>query len=112
MSAKVSLKKTAWVWVSLLWICMMPVWSATVGKVVAIGGHASDIALDESRKVLYVANFTANRIEVLSIADGRVQTSLNVSPNPGALALSPDGRFLVITHFGNFQTPKDRKSVV
>ena len=105
MSAKVSLKKTAWVWVSLLWVCMMPVWSATVGKVIAIGGHASDIALDESRKVLYVANFTANRIEVLSIADGRIQTSLNVAPNPGALALSPDGRFLVITHYGNFQAP-------
>ncbi len=105
MSAKVSLNKTAWIWAGLLWTCMMPVWSATVGKVVAIGGHASDIALDESRKVLYVANFTANRIEVMAMADGRVQTSLNVSPNPGALALSPDGRFLVVTHYGNFQAP-------
>lgn len=105
MSAKVSLKKTAWIWVSLLWICTMPIWSATVGKVVAIGGHASDIALDESRKVLYVANFTANRIEVMSLADGRVQTSYNVAANPGSLALSPDGRFLVITHYGNFQAP-------
>jgi len=105
MSAKVNLKKTAWMWVSLLWICIMPIWSATVGKVVAIGGHASDIALDESRKVLYISNFTANRIDVMSLSDGRVQTSLNVSPNPGALALSPDGRFLVVTHFGNFQAP-------
>jgi len=105
MSAKVSLKKTASVWVSLLWICTMPIWSATVGKVIAIGGHASDIALDESRRVLYVANFTANRIEVMSMADGRIQTSYNVVANPGSLALSPDGRFLVITHYGNFQAP-------
>lgn len=84
---------------------MMPIWSASVGKVVAIGGSASDIALDESRRVLYVANFTANRIEVLSLGDGRIQTSINVAPNPGSLALSPDGRFLVITHYGNFQSP-------
>ncbi|MBL8241641.1 MAG: hypothetical protein JNM66_29720 [Bryobacterales bacterium] len=105
MSAKVNLKKTVSFWVSLLCYCMAPVWSATVGKVVAIGGHAADLALDESRKVLYVANFTANRIEVMSLADNRIQTSINVAPNPGALALSPDGKFLVVTHFGNFQSP-------
>ena len=38
-------------------------WTGTFGKVVAIGGEASDVALDESRGVLYIANFTANRIE-------------------------------------------------
>lgn len=105
MSAKVSLKKSAPLLVGLIWTCMMPVWGATVGKVVAIGGLASDIALDEARKVLYVANFTANRIEVMAQEDGRVQTSINVAPNPSSLALSPDGRYLVITHFGNFQSP-------
>ncbi|MFN0106681.1 MAG: hypothetical protein ACKV2U_31875 [Bryobacteraceae bacterium] len=105
MSAKVSLKKTNCLPAVLVWMCMMPVWGATVGKVVAIGGHASDIALDESRRVLYIANFTANRIEVMSLADGRIQSSLNVAANPGSLALSPDGRFLVITHYGNFQAP-------
>lgn len=105
MSAKVELNTTMTRWAGLLWICMMPVWGATVGKVVAIGGHASDLAVDESRKVVYVANFTANRIEVMSMADGGIQTSINVAPNPGALALSPDGRFLVVTHYGNFQTP-------
>ena len=92
MSAKVSLNKTASVWVGLLWICMMPIWGATIGKVVAIGGNASDIALDSSRKVLYIANFTANRIEVMSQDDGRIQTSINVAANPSSLALSPDGR--------------------
>ncbi len=43
-------------------------WGGTFGKVVSIGGHASDLALDEARGVLYVANFTANRIEVMSLA--------------------------------------------
>ena len=105
MSAKVSLNKCVCLWAVLLGLLAAPVWSASVGKVVAIGGNASDIALDESRRVLYVANFTANRIEVMSLGDGRIQTSINVAPNPGALALSPDGRFLVITHYGNFQAP-------
>ncbi len=105
MSAKVSLNKYVCLWAVLLGSLAAPVWGASVGKVVAIGGNASDIALDESRRVLYVANFTANRIEVMSLGDGRIQTSINVAPNPGALALSPDGRFLVITHYGNFQAP-------
>ena len=43
----------------------------TFGKVVSIGGQSSDLALDESRGVLYVANFTANRIEVVSLATYR-----------------------------------------
>ena len=80
--------------------------AATFGTVIPIGGHASDIALDESRGLLYIANFTANRIEVMSIADGSIRTSINVAPQPGSLTVSPDGQFLLVTHFGNF-TPAD-----
>ena len=76
--------------------------AATFGTVVPIGGHASDIALDESRGLLYIANFTANRIEVMSLADHSIRTSMNVAPQPGALSLSPDGQFLLVAHFGNF----------
>ena len=68
---------------------------------VSIGGHASDLALDEARGVLYIANFTANRIEVMSLANNTIQTSINVAAQPSSLALSPDGRFLVAAHFGN-----------
>jgi hypothetical protein len=45
-----------------------PAQAATFGKVTSIGGQPSDIALDEARGVLYVANFSANRIEVQSLA--------------------------------------------
>ncbi len=83
----------------------IPAQAATFGKVTSIGGQPSDIALDEARGVLYVANFTANRIEVQSLADGVVHSSLNVPPYPGSLALSPDGRFLLVAHFGNFALP-------
>lgn len=77
--------------------------AGTVGKVVPIGGHASDLALDEARGVLYVANYTANRVEVISLADGSIRTSMNVPAQPSAVALSADGRYLVVAHFGAFQ---------
>ena len=83
-----------------------PAVAATFGGVVPIGGHASDIALDESRGVLYIANFTANRIEVMSLADGSIRTSMNVAPQPGAISLSPDNKQLIVAHFGNI-TPAD-----
>ena len=80
-------------------------WAGTFGKVIPIGGHASDLALDEARGVLYIANFTANRIEVMSLSDHSIQRSMNVPSQPGALALSADGKYLVVTHYGNFQAP-------
>ncbi|MCC6861868.1 MAG: hypothetical protein IT158_25070 [Bryobacterales bacterium] len=80
-------------------------WAGVFGTAVAIGGHASDIALDEARGVLYIANFNANRIEVMGLGDLSIRRSINVAAQPGALAVSPDGQFLVATHFGNFQAP-------
>jgi uncharacterized protein (TIGR03437 family) len=80
--------------------------AANFGTVVPIGGHASDIALDEARGVLYIANFTANRIEVMSTADFSIRSSMNVASQPGALAISPDSKYLIVAHYGNF-TPSD-----
>jgi len=74
--------------------------AAPFGRVIPIGGQASDLAIDEPRGVLYIANFTANRIEVMSLADGSIQTSINVAAQPGSLSLSPDGRWLLIAHYG------------
>ena len=79
--------------------------AATFGSVVPIGGHAADIALDEARGVLYVANFGAARIDVVSLAKPAVASSLHVAPYPGSISMSPDGRFLVVAHFGNFKAP-------
>jgi uncharacterized protein (TIGR03437 family) len=80
-------------------------WAGTFGKVVPIGGQASDLALDEGRGVLYVANFTANRIEVISLSDNTVLRSINVASQPSSIALSPDFRYLLIAHYGNFAAP-------
>lgn len=88
-------------WVTAVIAVPWPASAATFGEVVPIGGQASDIALDEGRGVLYIANFTAGRIDVLTLADSTIHTSIHVAPAPSSLAISGDSRFLVITHFGN-----------
>src|SRR3984957_11221754 len=75
-------------------------WAATIGTVVAIGGQGSDLALDEPRGVLYIANFTANLIEQMSLKDNSVHPSISGAAQPGALALSQDDQYLVIAHYG------------
>ena len=88
-----------------VWLATAEAKAGNFGKVVPIGGNASDLALDEARGVLYIANFTANRIDVMSLSTNSIQTSMNVAPQPGSLALSPDGKYLVVAHFGNFTAP-------
>jgi len=80
-------------------------WAGTFGTVVSIGGEASDLALDETRGVLYIANFTGNRIDVMSLATNTVTTSINVAAQPSSIAMSPDGHYLVATNFGNAAAP-------
>ena len=73
------------------------------GTVVPVGGHASDIALDERRGVLYIANFAANRVDVLSLTSRTLGTPYSVPPQPANLALSPDLRYLLV---GSFYEPR------
>ena len=101
------MKSKSWIWGVTIAACLAAsAWAAPFGKVVAIGGHASDLALDEGRGVLYIANFTANRIDVMSLADNTVQRSINVPSQPASLSVSPDGKYLVIAHYGNFDKPQ------
>jgi uncharacterized protein (TIGR03437 family) len=104
--------KSYWWKITLAASLATAAWSATFGTVVSIGGHASDLALDEPRGVLYIANFTANRVEVMSLASNTIQTSINVAAQPSAVALSPDGRFLVVAHYGNVAPPASSASAL
>jgi uncharacterized protein (TIGR03437 family) len=98
--------RTFSVWVvGLNLMCGAAGYAATFGKVVPIGGAGSDLALDEARGYLYIANFTANRVEKMSLATDTIQTSINVPAQPSSLALSPDGRYLVVAHYANFTSP-------
>lgn len=82
-----------------------PALAGTFGRVVAIGGHASDLALDEPRGVLYVANFGASRVDVVSLASATVQSSINVGAQPSSVSVSPGGQWLAVTQYGNTPTP-------
>jgi uncharacterized protein (TIGR03437 family) len=86
--------------------------AATFGRPIVIGGQAADLVLDEGRGVLYIANFTGNRIEVMSTETGVIQTSFNVAAQPGSLALSPDRKWLLVAHYGNFATPNQPRNAL
>lgn len=87
-------------------------WGQTFGKVVALGGASADLVLDEPRGLLYVANFTANRVDVVSAQTGALTRSINVASQPSSLSLSPDGRYLVVGHYGNFTTPSTPRNAL
>ena len=71
----------------------------------SIGGEAADLALDEARGVLYIADFTGNTIDVMSLRTNTITTSINVAAQPSSISMSPDGHYLVATNFGNTVTP-------
>ncbi|HVO97166.1 MAG TPA: hypothetical protein VMT15_03825 [Bryobacteraceae bacterium] len=74
--------------------------AGTFGTVVPIGGEAADIALDPTRGVLYIANFTANRVDVMTLSNNTIQTSINVPNQPSSLSVSPDAHWLLVANYG------------
>lgn len=104
---------TSRLWIAAICLALSTgAWGQTFGRVVALGGHASDLALDEGRRSLYVANFTANRIDVVTVPDGVLERSINVASQPSSLAVSPDGRYLVVGHYGNFAAPNTPRNAL
>ncbi|MGB7762900.1 MAG: hypothetical protein WBL61_23905 [Bryobacteraceae bacterium] len=85
--------------------------AATFGTVVPIGGTASDIALDEARGVLYIADFTCACIDVMSLTDYSISTSMSVAPFPAGIAMSPNGQYLVVVHYANYNTTSSTAAV-
>src|SRR5689334_8842322 len=77
--------------------------AATFGNSVAIRGTVSDLALDEGRGRLYIANFSAGRIEVMDTASRALQSPLIVPLPPSAVSLSPGGGYLVTGEYNNFE---------
>src|SRR5882724_5153511 len=77
---------------------------ATFGIRVPIGGEATDLAIDEPRGVLYIDNFTANRIDRMNLATFQLATPFLVDLSPVAMAFSPDRRWLVVAHYYNPKT--------
>ena len=80
-------------------------YGATFGSVVPVRGTPSDIALDERHGNLYIANFSAGRVEVMNTATQTLGTPLTVPFPPSAVAMSPDNRYLVVGEYQTFDTP-------
>ncbi len=78
--------------------------AAVFGTSVPIRGSVSDLALDEGRGVLYIANFSAGRIEVMSTSNNTLQSPMVVPLPPSAVTLSPGGHYLVVGEYDNFGT--------
>src|ERR1035438_9551064 len=88
--------------ISLCLLSCFAISAATFGTVVVIGGHASDLALDESRGRLYIANFGGRRVDVMSTSNNTLGSAIAGLPGePGSLALSPDHRYLLVTNYDN-----------
>ncbi len=89
-------------WACALAFALTPAFSATFGSVVNLTGGASDIVLDEHERPsggprLYLVRTTPyNAIDVYSIPQRRVLTSIRVDTTPLTAALSRDGKFLYV----------------
>lgn len=70
---------------------------ATLGRVVALPGGASDIALDETRGLVYLAQSVSNVVQVYSISKQTFTATIPTDQTPLALALSRDGKSLYVT---------------
>jgi uncharacterized protein (TIGR03437 family) len=78
--------------------------AATFGTAIPVRGTVSDMALDEGRGKLYIANFSAGRIDVMDTASRQIENPLIVPFPPSAVTLSPGGHYLVVGEYNNFST--------
>ena len=70
----------------------------TFGTVIPLPGIINDVAVDEARGLVYAGNFSAGRVEVVSMATHQRIGSFVTTPQPAAMvgmAMSVDSRYLV-----------------
>ena len=77
---------------------VLPGQAATLGTVINITGGASDLVLDDTRGLLYLVRPAPyNRIDIFSVTQRRVLSSVLTDALPLAAALSRDGNVLYVT---------------
>lgn len=73
---------------------------AKFGTRVLLPGHINEVAIDEMRRLVYAANYSAGRVEVVSMDTNLRIGSFPTSPQPAgtsSVAISPNGQWLVAT---------------
>ncbi|MBZ2177748.1 MAG: hypothetical protein ACK58M_03650 [Acidobacteriota bacterium] len=77
---------------------VLPGQAATLGTVINITGGASDLVLDDTRGLLYLVRPAPyNRIDIFSVTQRRVLSSVLTDALPLSAALSRDGNILYVT---------------
>lgn len=87
---------------------------AKFGTPVPLPGHINEVAIDEIRRFVYAANFSAGRVEVVSMATNQRIDSFPTSPQPAgtsSVAISPNGLWLVATSQSSPTGPTQQSSV-
>src|SRR5579863_7486080 len=97
-------RKLLWATLGLAAASIGAAQTPTFGTRVPIGGEATDLAYDQWRGVLYIANFTGNRIDRMNLGTYQLETPFYVDPSPVAMSLSPDMRYLLVAHYDNPKT--------
>ncbi len=72
--------------------------AGTFGQIIALPGHINDVEVDEVRQLVYAGNFSAGRVEVISMTTNQRISSFPTTPQPSAMsgmAMSLDARYLV-----------------
>jgi uncharacterized protein (TIGR03437 family) len=95
------LRKLLWATLSIATASIGAAQPATFGIRVPIGGEATDLAVDQPRGVLYIADFTASRIDRMNLATFQLEAPIQVDPHPVAMSLSADKRWLLVAHYDN-----------
>lgn len=74
-------------------------WGQELGSYsfIPISGTPHDVVYDSARDVAYVSNRTANRIDVVSLNNQSILSSILVGNKPTGMALTPNGTQLLVT---------------
>ena len=86
-----------------------------LGTVIPLPGHISEMVVDEARGQIYAANFSAGRVEVVSMTTRRRLGSILTSSSPSAItamAMTHDSRYLVVTSVPVSETPGSTVTVI
>src|SRR5262245_10015007 len=75
--------------------------AANIGTVVPVIGVFADLGYDSSRRVVYLANFTLNEVDIYSVGNKALTGSVPTCLQPASLALSPDVGTLYVANIGS-----------